>query len=230
MADKSAISPKKLRSKTKDTVEVPKSTITKDNTKSKTRLNKQAEVAVDNNMDEVTRKEKKARGKPTTKKAGTSKKPTAAKSRAKKPQDEVAAENGAEDSEKGDTGKENSVKGPRLRRGKAVEESDVPAAASKAKPASKSRKRKNPEDANDAVIEAEDAQVTEKDEKTETVAGKKIRGKSKKVETETSDARKPLLKRSRLRSLLNVLYCHILPKINKANILNCLNLWLKEHI
>nr|XP_012234225.1 PREDICTED: neurofilament medium polypeptide-like [Linepithema humile] len=162
VVDESAISPKKLRSKTKNTVEVP----------------------------ETGRK--KARGKPTTKKAGTSKKPAATKSRAKKPQDEAAVENGDKDFEKGDTGKENSAKRSPLRRGKAVEKSDVPAAASKAKSTAKSRKRKNPEDANNAVTEAESAQIVEKDEETEpeTVANKKNRSKSKKVETETSDAPK----------------------------------------
>lgn len=217
VADEFVISPKKLRSRTKNVV-VPEIATTKSNTKSRTKkVTKQAEVAEDNNADEkVTEQqeiienkqvvEKKARGKPaTTKKAGTSKKSAATKSRAKKPQDEPTVENGDENSEKDDTGEENSVKRPPLRRGKAVDKSDVPAAASKAKSA-KSRKRKNPEDANDAVAEAESAQNVEKDEETEeTVANKKIRGKPKKVETETSDARKPPLKLSRLRSILNVL-------------------------
>lgn len=217
VADISVISPKKLRSRTKNVVEVPESTTAKNNTKSKTKkTNKQIGVAVDDNTDEVIEQqeiienkqvavEKKARGKSaTTKKAGTSKKPAATKSRAKKSQDEPAVENGDEDSEKGDAGEEDFVIKPRVRRGKVVDKSDVPAVASKATSTAKSRKRKDPEDANDAVTEAESAQIVEKDEEMEMAANKKIHGKSKKVETETSDARKPPLKLSHLRSLLNV--------------------------
>lgn len=206
--DEFAVPPKKSRGKTKTAAEAPKSTaIAKTKTK---KVNKQAEAAVDNNMDEeVTEQqekkqiaEKKTRGKPAAKKAGTSKKPAATKSRVKKPQDEVVIENGSEDLEK-DTGKKNAAKKTR-RGGKAVEDvekNDAPA-ASKAKPAAKSRKRKPAEDAEKDVIA--EAEVAVNVEKMEMVLNKKSGGKSKKVETETSDARKPLLKLSHLKSPLNV--------------------------
>jgi len=103
---------------------------------------------------------------------------------ARKRNTRTTVENNAENSKKKNVVDERPVKRT-TRRMKAIEESDVPI-----QPAAKvSRKRKNIEDTNEAIIEAGIVEKEEKEEeeKETKVDGKKLRGKPKKILFISSD-------------------------------------------
>jgi len=178
VASEPASSPKKSRSRQRNATDtITATTIAKTGTKSKSKkqIDKESEeTTIESNNEKVVEKKTRS-GKATAvvKKAG--KKVTETKSKAKIPI--VRKQTRIKDVENSPV--------QRSRRAKIVEENDVPA-----QPIVKvSRKRKNVEDANEAIAEIQIIKENEEEiEENEAKASKKLRGKQKKIEI--SNARK----------------------------------------
>ncbi|KYN20442.1 hypothetical protein ALC57_07347, partial [Trachymyrmex cornetzi] len=172
-ASEPASSPKKLRSRQRnaaDTTTATTTTKTGTKSKSKKQIDKEPEeTTVESNNEEVVEKKTRSgKAVAVVKKAG--KKVTETKSKAKVPI--VRKQTRAKDVE--------NIPVQRPRRAKMVEENDAPAQAI----AKVSRKRKNVEDANEAIAVVQTIDENEEEvEENETKASKKLRGRQKKMET-----------------------------------------------